>query len=493
MTFQLKIQIEGITKPPVWRRVIVPDMLTFEQFHFVIQHVFGWTNAHLFEFCPQSYGSYPTIAYPHENDKHPVEDVRTFMLKDFFHTEQQQITYIYDFGDNWRHKITLEVITPDSLKDVKCIEGIGKCPPEDCGGVWGYEHLKKVISDPHDPEHEEKREWLGLEPKQPWSAELLGTYKPRNLSEEYPFLSFWMPEFNHPEVKIFYYNSYDIDRDTLHAIMSLPRQTLIEDMQKLLIDCIERYKYFMSSISDAFFPIHAMYVLSSLRAEEALDTVLFIMNQNKEIKDFWFGERVIIEFWQYLYLTGQNQTDKLKDFFYSPDCNTAVHLLINTTTTQIAIHQPERKQAMIQLKTEAIEYLLDNIDNTAIYNSYVLECIVCDLAEIGDISVLPLIKRCFDEGQLSEKEVITLSDTEERVKSDTIESYYYSFKLFEDIDQFYDEWKTTDIELYGEKKLSPSFLDFNKPITPFIATPKTGRNDPCPCGSGKKYKKCCGK
>lgn len=23
--------------------------------------------------------------------------------------------------------------------------------------------------------------------------------------------------------------------------------------------------------------------------------------------------------------------------------------------------------------------------------------------------------------------------------------------------------------------------------------PKIGRNDPCPCGSGKKYKKCCGK
>ncbi len=31
------------------------------------------------------------------------------------------------------------------------------------------------------------------------------------------------------------------------------------------------------------------------------------------------------------------------------------------------------------------------------------------------------------------------------------------------------------------------------PPQPYIAPPKIGRNDPCPCGSGKKYKKCCGK
>ena len=29
--------------------------------------------------------------------------------------------------------------------------------------------------------------------------------------------------------------------------------------------------------------------------------------------------------------------------------------------------------------------------------------------------------------------------------------------------------------------------------TPYVSPPKIGRNEPCPCGSGKKYKKCCGK
>jgi SEC-C motif-containing protein len=32
-----------------------------------------------------------------------------------------------------------------------------------------------------------------------------------------------------------------------------------------------------------------------------------------------------------------------------------------------------------------------------------------------------------------------------------------------------------------------------QPITVVRTGPKVGRNDPCPCGSGKKYKHCCGK
>jgi Predicted metal-binding protein related to the C-terminal domain of SecA len=495
-SFQFKIQIEGITKPPVWRRVIVPDTLTFEQFHLVIQAAFGWADFHLFQFCPQSYGSYPTIAYPHEEDEYPVEDARTYILKELFHTEKQQFTYIYDLGDSWHHKITLEAIITDFFDDVSCIAGKGTCPPEDCGGVSGYEHLKEVMSNPKDPEHKEMRKWLGLKPKEPWSVDFFDKKKVKNLTFEYPLLSLRMPEFNHPEVKIFYFNSYDIDRDTLHAIMALPRQTLIEDMQKLLIDSVERYEYFLEyEYSEAFFPLHTMYVLSSLRAEEALDTLLFVMSKGEEFLDFWFGDLVTEEFWQYIYWLGQNRTEKLMDFFKTPSNYVFIRSEVLVAITQIAIRQPERKQEIIKWQIEAIEFLYDNINNNAIFESYLFGDLLYDLSVLGDQKILPLIEKCFATGQVLEKETGTLEEVTNNLYKEEIDSNEYRlYNLFTDIDQFYDEWKRWAIKLEEEeeKQYDDWYLNKNQPVMPYIADPKTGRNDPCPCGSGKKYKKCCG-
>ena len=68
MEYQFKIQIKGISKPPVWRKVIVPANFTFLQFHSVIQTVFGWEDYHLFEFEDKEYQGSIRIAIPSEDD-----------------------------------------------------------------------------------------------------------------------------------------------------------------------------------------------------------------------------------------------------------------------------------------------------------------------------------------------------------------------------------------------------------------------------------------
>lgn len=79
--------------------------------------------------------------------------------------------YIYDFGDDWTHKITLEEITDAKALKASCIDGKGACPPEDCGGVWGYEDLKAVFEEsPESDEANELREWLCLEEDEIWDA-----------------------------------------------------------------------------------------------------------------------------------------------------------------------------------------------------------------------------------------------------------------------------------------------------------------------------------
>jgi hypothetical protein len=173
-TFQFRIQIENVKKPPVWRRVSVPSYYTFLHFHHVIQAVFEWYDIHLFSFSPGGYGTSPIIQenkyenQPFDHDMHRNREASEIKLSEIFHREGQKYTYIYDFGDDWHHKILLEKIVNEISDAPQCLEGKGKCPPEDCGGVWGYENLKEIMADESHPEYEEYRDWLELEEDEVW-------------------------------------------------------------------------------------------------------------------------------------------------------------------------------------------------------------------------------------------------------------------------------------------------------------------------------------
>ena len=169
MTFQFKIQLKDISKPPVWRKVVVPSETTFSVFHNIIQAAMGWEDCHMYSFSPSGYRSTPWI----EEDGDDVdlsalgfEDRETISaenikLSDIFETKGQTFTYIYDFGDDWIHTITLEKIDKtDTSTNPKLIDGKGACPPEDCGGPWGYENIKVVLEDKNHPDYQETKEWL---------------------------------------------------------------------------------------------------------------------------------------------------------------------------------------------------------------------------------------------------------------------------------------------------------------------------------------------
>lgn len=170
MAFEFKIQLQGISKPPVWRKLKMPENATFEQFHLAIQNAFGWDNYHAYMFSPEGYGSEYQIEPPNEWPEGDSRDAQKIKLKDIFSEEKQTFIYTYDFGDDWEHKITLERITPEKVTKPSCIKGKGKCPPEDCGGIWGYPDFLDAVSNPDNPEYEEMREWAGLEEGEEWDV-----------------------------------------------------------------------------------------------------------------------------------------------------------------------------------------------------------------------------------------------------------------------------------------------------------------------------------
>lgn len=171
MICQFKIQLLGISKPPVWRKLQVPDNFSFDRFHLAIQNAFGWDNGHLYSFSPDGYNSEYSIEFPDDMFGGGVTlDPRKTKLKDFFVQEKQTFVYIYGFGDDWTHRITLEKMIAGNLSKPTCVAGKGKCPPEDCGGVWGYEEFLRTIQNKKNPEYGEMREWAGLGKGEEWDV-----------------------------------------------------------------------------------------------------------------------------------------------------------------------------------------------------------------------------------------------------------------------------------------------------------------------------------
>lgn len=170
MAFEFRIQLQKTSKPPVWRKLKVPENFTFDRFHIAIQNTFGWLNSHLYEFSEKGDGSSFQIEIPHVDSEVEAVDSRKIKLKDIFEHEKQTFIYLYDFGDDWTHKITLEKITSEKIKAPSCISGKGKRPPEDCGGIWGYQYFLEILSNPKHPEYKEMREWAGLEDGEEWDV-----------------------------------------------------------------------------------------------------------------------------------------------------------------------------------------------------------------------------------------------------------------------------------------------------------------------------------
>lgn len=158
MALQLKIQLLGL-KQAVWRRVLVDEGITFHQLHKVIQEAMGWDDYHLYRF---NLNEDEDIGIPDPDDEVIVKDSRKLKVKSVLNEPKQRIVYTYDFGDNWEHLITVEKILDKAEKVPVCIAGERACPPEDSGGVCGYEELLKIRKNKNHPDYKEYIEgWLG--------------------------------------------------------------------------------------------------------------------------------------------------------------------------------------------------------------------------------------------------------------------------------------------------------------------------------------------
>jgi len=155
---RLKVQLNDV-RPPVWRRLEIESDVSLSFVSDTIIAAMGWTDSHLhgFRVRGETYGT-PDLQWGNS-----VRDERRFELATIAPSVGNTFTYDYDYGDGWTHRVVVEAVEPIDPAVVypRCIKGKRACPPEDCGGPYGYEQLLEALGDPKQDDHGEMLAWSG--------------------------------------------------------------------------------------------------------------------------------------------------------------------------------------------------------------------------------------------------------------------------------------------------------------------------------------------
>ncbi|MPY96897.1 MAG: plasmid pRiA4b ORF-3 family protein [Actinophytocola sp.] len=156
--YQIKVGLQG-AKPPIWRRLEVPADVTLAKLHGMIQAAFDWDGGHMHVF-ETPYGDFGV-----SDRELDIRAETSATLEQVAPGAKSKIRYVYDLGDNWGHDILVEkeLDRDASVKYPRCTGGRRAAPPDDCGGIWGYDVLVATLADPAHPDHGDMLEWMGLE------------------------------------------------------------------------------------------------------------------------------------------------------------------------------------------------------------------------------------------------------------------------------------------------------------------------------------------
>jgi tetratricopeptide (TPR) repeat protein len=312
--------------------------------------------------------------------------------------------------------------------------------------------------------------------------------------------------FHYPQqMQYLYENSMRISHDLLREILALPQNELLDDLEMVLKDAQNRYKEIVEICDNleteeflqySTFAFHAVMLLGEINCKRSLDLALNFLKRpdneefnNRDFIGFYIGDIITEDLWMVFYRLGIGREQKLCDFFFfffideftkCPACN---------ALQQIALHHKEKTKEIQGYYEEALRrfvesefYEDENLNDVC----QIVTLIVGAYMETLPDPISPHVKTLYDLGLVCEGGI----GTYEKLIEDVEKYSKYSFREVVDIFTFYEnavkKW-------YCYNKDKPDFDDdkWIKPQQPDVASKTTGRNDPCPCGSGKKYKKCC--
>ena len=315
------------------------------------------------------------------------------------------------------------------------------------------------------------------------------------------------PKLQHTELLILYQQDLAIPKDSLQGLLELPRETLLVDLSHILWDSVRRYAYFSEESEESgrwdekryTFPMHALFLLTELDAKDQLPLLLDCLRQGHDYLEFWYGDHIFETWWHFIYHLGQDQLDLLRAFMQEPDLHYHAKTVISQAVCQIGLHQRERLPEVLDWYQHILDYFLAHQEEELLIDLDAIAPIISDLAHLPRAKkLLSLIQTYYAQDLIDEMFVGTYDDLEQ----DILQPPQYDRKrtifshIFDHYQHIISTWggyqsedhkealQTNVTELTPDRKSDRQSMTPPKPLT----VQKVGRNNPCPCGSGRSTK-----
>lgn len=324
------------------------------------------------------------------------------------------------------------------------------------------------------------------------------------------------------ELSSFYDTDWGELPDNFEQILALPRESLIQDLENILIDSIQRSAFFEEEEDESLtsFPLHAIHFLGYLESENSLDTILNIFRQGDDFLDLWYNEFTKDLFLPVLFKVAKTKKEwhKLAQFLLEENVHSEPKSIVTDVLKELILAEKMPREQGLSLFQSTIEYVFKNIGNDDFLDTMFISSMISDIVDARLVELLPLLKQLYDNNlvdkvwagkyEFVEKEIEKeIQDYDVKVQPTTLEEFYQPPKQksnpeFREImeramnDPMFDAINS----IFSDKIFYEDEDEDEKPVRlasprneTFIQNEKIGRNDVCPCGSGKKYKKCHGK
>lgn len=325
------------------------------------------------------------------------------------------------------------------------------------------------------------------------------------------------PDMFCPEIRALYEHGLDLPEEKWKALQALPRSDLVEGLEAVLRDSIQRGEDYMKervewAESEVFFPIHALALLGDMKSTQSLPAVLEVLSQPYEWLDWWSGDMFSSFLWQPLYQLMESQLDAVEEWMLQPGVPARGRGLAGDAIKRVAVFQPERRGEVLDWFRRVLEFLRDSPPEHNILDTDLVTSLVCALCDIQAIELRDLIFELEAKGYISEMMLGGREEIESALNEPLPPEKWRPplelpdlYREMNDVFGGQDSPEEADYDedlldtFPEERALAPcrdEEPDRDSPFypvqQPYKAPPKVGRNEPCPCGSGKKYKKCCG-
>ncbi len=287
------------------------------------------------------------------------------------------------------------------------------------------------------------------------------------------------------EISLFedlYTSVYEIDKAIIRDILKLPQGIIKSECQKIIDDSIARYRYFEKDESlKTFFLMHSLLILGETENEENLQLVLQVLRQGAEYCDFYLGHMLVERVWCIIYKLSKNGVPKLFDFLCEPNIYTFCKLAITKTLEQYFLKNIIERQTIKNNYVDLLSFYFQKKNDTSIIDTIVIGDLIVNLVGLKAEENYALIEKMYKEELVSLNSIGTFTDV---LKFNN----KYSLLESDDVNTIYEIYD--ELFALSSNNFFSDFGDFEEDL-PIRVEPKIGRNDTCPCGSGKKFKKCC--